>query len=174
MIEGFKIESINLSEDAQKIRHEADVDIENKLKEFGEYHNKKPFAAKILEQATRIAGVLSLFDNLQHIQRQTPNHWQISAEYMSGGVEIASWYMQQISKLYDREFEEAGGNEERQVLSLFESMTEGATLREICQRIPVKMGRKKEEILPIIEKLHQQGKIISFKNGRKEVWKMSA
>ena len=104
MIEGFKIECIDLSADAQKLRHEAAVDVESKLKEFGEYHNKKPFAAKILEQATRIAGVLSLFDNLQHIQRQKPNHWMISAEYMSGGLEIASWYMQQISKLYDREF----------------------------------------------------------------------
>jgi putative DNA primase/helicase len=178
MIEGFKIECIDLSSDAQKIRHQAEVDIEEKLQEFGEYHNKKPFAAKMLEQAIRIAGVLSLFDNLQHIQRQKPNHWMIAAEYMSGGLEIASWYMQQISKLYDREFEEETDSRETKVLSLVESLQKenpgGATLREICQKVPRTIGRKKEKVLPIIEKLHQQGKIISVKIGKKEGWKITA
>ena len=178
MIEGFKIECIDLSADAQKIRHEAEVDIEEKLQEFGEYHNKKPFAAKILEQATRIAGVLSLFDNLQHIQRQKPNHWQIAAEYMSGGLELASWYMQQISKLYDREFEEETDNRETKVLSLVESLQkenpEGVKLRDLYRKAPRDIGRNKNAIKPIIEKLHQQGKIMPLKIGKKEVWKVSA
>ena len=61
---------------------------------------------------------------------------------------------------------------EERILSLIKSNPQGMTCREICRRVPRTIGRKKEKVLPIIEKLHQQGKIMPLKIGKKKVWKI--
>ena len=44
---------------------------------------------------------------------------------------------------------------EERILSLIKSNPQGMTLREIYQRVPRALGRKKGSVLPIVEKLHQ-------------------
>ena len=101
MLEGFKLETICLSEDARKFKIEFEREIEKELNLGGKYHNMGPFAGKLLAQAIRIAGVLSLFDNIEHIQKQKPSSWSICTEYMQAGIDLSRWYIQEVIKLYD-------------------------------------------------------------------------
>lgn len=178
MREDFKLEIIHLSEDARKLKTEFERELEKNLALGGEYYTIKPFACKIVEQAIRIAAVISLFDNIKHIERERPLQWTVSAEYFKAGKEIASWYLRQIIKLFDDEIDEEVDHREKKIISLIEALQkenpEGATVREICQKSPRSIGRKKSEIEPILEKLNQQGRISRNIKNKVEKWTISA
>ena len=65
---------------------------------------------------------------------------------------------------------------EERILSLVESLQkenpEGVKLRDLYRKAPRDIGRNKNAVKPIIEKLHQQGKITPLKIGKKQVWKI--
>ncbi len=78
----------------------------------------------------------------------------------------------------DREIDDEVDEKERKIISLIEALQnenpEGVSLRDIYRKAPNEIGRSKKTIQPIVQNLHQQGKITPVKIGKKEVWKVSA
>ena len=178
MLDEFKIEKIHLATDARKKKKAFEREIEEELKIGGKYHHMKPFAAKIVEQALRIALVLSLFDNSIRIEKEKEYSWSISKDYMDSGIAIARWYLQEVRNLYDQEIEEGEEVKKREVFktlkALSEKKTEGVSVRDICQHISKStMERRSKVLQPILESLLQEGKVEKITNTHTCKWKPS-
>ena len=164
MLEGFKFESITLTENARKAKTAFDREIEQELKLGGEYHHMPSFASKIVEHAIRIAAVLSLFEGLIHIREKRSNSWSIHRDSMESGIAIARWHLEEVKHLYDQDLEDEDEVKKTKVLATLQALAKkhpgGVTLRDIGRSISKSvMDRKSSTIQPILEKLLQAGKI---------------
>jgi len=82
---------ISLSAGARKVLRAYYRHVEVAQREGGEFESVRPFASKSPEQAARLAGVLTLWDNLDALE--------IAAETMADGVAIAQFYLGEASRL---------------------------------------------------------------------------
>jgi hypothetical protein len=104
---------LRLTEEARAMARAFADSIEAQLVPHGDLRPVAGFAAKLGEQATRIAGVLTIFDN--------PHAERIGVEHVERGIRIAQFYAQEALRLYgtarvDRDIDDA----ERLRIWLFE------------------------------------------------------
>ena len=89
---GLKPEMLTLTSDAKRTWIAFADHIEELQREGGDLYPIKGFASKAAEHAARIAGVLAMFE--------TPDATEISANAVSGGIEIAQYYIGEAVRLF--------------------------------------------------------------------------
>ena len=138
----------------------------------GKFEEVIPTASKATEQASRIAGVLTLWADLNAIE--------IEAQIMSNAIELAKYYLSEAlrltgqSKLSDDKF-----NAEKLRIWLLQNWKyPEITLREVLQYGP-NNHRDKKRAKASIQLLEENGWLISFPTGtvirgtqRKEAWQI--
>lgn len=117
---------------------------------LGKYHNVRFFASKMAEQARRIAGVITLFEN--------SDAEEIYEDAMERGVCLAHWYLEEVLRIHsDEELLEKEKNEDA-VLRFLEKRKE-ATTRDMLRLLPRKAMRRSRVLSPILQQLEKEGKV---------------
>ena len=148
-------EVIRLSKEALESYREFNDDIERELDLGGMYYPIKNYAAKTGEQSLRIAACLSLFD--------VPYEFEITKEAYDKGKVLAKWYLDETLRISFHSDVDYLEQKEQHILDLlsscWERKQEGLTLRQITHNFPIKKMRKKDELLPILNRLAETNKI---------------
>jgi len=129
--------------------------IEKEISLGGTYYPVKAYAAKTGEQSLRIAGCLSLFD--------IPYEFEITKSAYERGKNLAKWYLDETLRISYHSGADLAEQKEQHILDLLESRWEnkqtGMTLREIIHGFPLKNMRKKDDLLPVLNRLLEDNKI---------------
>lgn len=148
-------EVIRLSSEALESYRQFNDDVERELGLGGMYYPIKNYAAKTGEQSLRIAACLSLFD--------IPYEFEITKEAYDRGKTLAKWYLDETLRISFQSNGDYLEQKEQYILDLLSSCwkrkKEGLTLRQITHNFPVKKMRKKDELLPLLNRLAESNKI---------------
>ncbi len=87
----LKPKLLRLSVDAEKVLWEYYLKTERQLLPGGKFENLKAFVSKTAEQAARISGVLTLFENIDAVE--------VDAETMSKAITLAEYYLNEALRL---------------------------------------------------------------------------
>ena len=149
--------------------HEA---VEGKQGPGGELEQVRAYASKAVEQACRIAGVLTLWTDL--------NATEITAPVMANGVQLAAYYLSEARRLVDVGSVSA---ETERAESLRKWLMDGWKLPEVTVRDIVRLGpnrlREAKVAREAASALQAAGWLVKLNDGtvvqgmaRKEVWQV--
>lgn len=141
---------ITLSNDAHKLNIEYYNSIEVETGIGGKYQDIKAFASKTAEQARRIAGVITLFED--------SNSTEIDANAMERGITLAKWYLDECLRISNDDLRDQDKSNQNKLLKILEKKGP-LNVREIIQAYPVRNLRKKSCIETMIEILKEKNKI---------------
>jgi len=146
---------LEISPQANKRNIEFYKEVELQSGLSGKYHGVRFFASKSAEQARRIAGVISLFENSEAEE--------IDEVDMERGVCLSHWYLEEVLRINNNENLEENQKNEDIVIGFLEKR-ESASTRDMLRVISPRYLRKSKELLPVLHRLESSGKIIRKNN----------
>lgn len=129
--------------------------IEKALAPDGELESIRPFAAKIAEQALRIAGNIARYEN--------PDLTTLTRDDMARGIEIAQYHIGEALRIFEaRRVDPNIVLAERLLRWLFERNNPIITLTEAYQNFPVKAVRNAKDMSRLMGILEDHGWVSSI------------
>ncbi|AZL16321.1 YfjI family protein [Rickettsiales endosymbiont of Stachyamoeba lipophora] len=165
-------EVMKLSEDAKRLFFSFSDHIESLIAPDKELENIKGFANKLPEHAVRIACTIAAFENIDTLE--------LSYEYLKVGIEIATYYAQELLRLFEEGVTDPMIILAEKLLDWISNKwaEEYISLPDICQHGP-NCIREKASAEKIIKKLEDygwlqkiDGPMVIKNTKRKHAWKI--
>ena len=161
-----------LSPEARQLWIDFDTHLEKDRGAGGYFSRLSGLANKLPELATRLAGVLALYEDL--------NCSEVSTEYMKAGIELAQYYAQEALRLKDMQTIDKDLTLAQRILDwLKDKEYQHVSLQDVYQLAPVTEIRNASRARQIMKILVEHGHISCIAEGkeingvhRKEVWEV--
>lgn len=153
-----------LSPEAKQLYIEFYNSIERERGTAGRWSPVASFAARVPEHALRIAGVLTLLDNI--------NASEVTAEDMQRGITLAAWYLREGMRILEFGLDDPDLVLAERLLEWMKSRPQSTMTKEVYQSGPSRSLRNAQDARRVLGILERHGQI-KRAAGEAEAWEIA-